>query len=49
MDLNMLGVLTGQERTQTEYEHLLTAAGFHLHRVIDTNQPRASILEAIPA
>jgi hypothetical protein len=48
MDLNMLGVLTGQERTQTQYQHLLTAAGFHLHRVIETNQPRASILEAIP-
>ena len=39
MDLNMLVVLGGRERTEEEYRRLLSAAGFRLERVIPTHSP----------
>jgi len=45
MDLNMLVMLTGRERTTTEYGALLTAGGFRFDRLIPTHSPY-SILEA---
>ena len=45
MDLNMLVLLGGQERTEEQFERLLKAAGFRLDRVIPTHSP-FSVIEA---
>jgi hypothetical protein len=45
IDLTMLGMLPGRERTRAEFEALLGASSFQLDRVIDTATP-LSILEA---
>ncbi len=45
LDLTMLGVLTGKERTDEEFRRLLNDAGFTLDRVLPTATPY-SILEA---
>ena len=45
MDLNMLVLLTGKERTELEYQDLLTAGGFKLDRVMPTQTP-FSVIEA---
>lgn len=47
MDLIMLTMTGGRERTESEYETLLAKAGFKLTRVIPTNS-FMSIVEAIP-
>jgi SAM-dependent methyltransferase len=39
MDLNMLVVLGGRERTEAEFEDLFREAGFRLERVIPTHSP----------
>jgi len=39
MDLNMLVLLGGQERTEEQFEGLLRAAGFRLERIIPTHSP----------
>jgi SAM-dependent methyltransferase len=39
MDLNMLVMLGGQERTKEQFEHLLQAADFRLDRIIPTHSP----------
>ncbi|HEX3606963.1 MAG TPA: methyltransferase [Candidatus Dormibacteraeota bacterium] len=39
MDLNMLVLLGGQERTEEHFERLLEGAGFRLERVIPTRSP----------
>jgi SAM-dependent methyltransferase len=39
MDLNMLVVLGGRERTEEEYRRLLSGVGFRLARVIPTHSP----------
>jgi hypothetical protein len=46
MDLNMLVMLGGQERTEAEYQRLLSGAGFRVARVIPTHSP-FSVIEAI--
>jgi O-methyltransferase len=46
IDLTMLGMLTGRERTLAEFDGLLAAAGFRLERVVDNPTP-LSILEAV--
>ena len=46
MDLNMLVLLTGRERTESEYRDLLAAGGFKLERVIPTHSP-FSVIEAL--
>ncbi|MCA1842741.1 MAG: acetylserotonin O-methyltransferase [Actinobacteria bacterium] len=45
MDLNMLVLLGGQERTEEHFERLLGAAGFRLERIIPTHSP-FSVIEA---
>lgn len=47
MDLEMLVVCGGRERTEAEYQTLLTTAGFSLQRVLPTLAP-LSILECRP-
>jgi len=48
LDLAMLLIPGGQERSQEEYRILLEKAGFRLTRVVPT-RTSASIIEAIPA
>ena len=45
MDLNMLVVAGGRERTEEEYQRLFQATGFRLERVIPTHSP-FSVIEA---
>ncbi len=47
MDLNMMAMTGGRERTVAEYEALLTHAGFKLDRVTRTTSPM-SVVEAVP-
>jgi hypothetical protein len=47
IDLNMLVMTGGKERTEQEFAQLLAAAGFNLPRVISTDLPH-SIVEAEP-
>lgn len=48
LDIHMLFLLGGRQRTRTEYEDLLAKAGFSIRREIDT-AGGISILEAVPA
>jgi hypothetical protein len=48
LDINMMVVPGGQERTRAEYERLFAGAGLRLQRVIATAST-LSILEAVPA
>ena len=49
MDLHMLALLHGQERTVTEYERLLGAAGLRLVRDVPTRSPAGlGVIEAVP-
>lgn len=48
LDLEMLVVLTGKERTEAEFRSLLAETGFKLARIVPTHSP-FSIIEAIPA
>jgi hypothetical protein len=47
-DLQMLVMLGGRERTESEFRSLLSAAGFTLTRTIPTESP-VSIVEAVPS
>jgi hypothetical protein len=46
LDLQMLALLNGKERTEKEYSQLLRTAGFRLDRVIDVGMSTA-ILESV--
>jgi SAM-dependent methyltransferase len=48
MDIIMLWLVGGRQRTRDEHARLLSAAGFQLERVIPTASD-ATILEAVPA
>jgi len=48
IDLEMLVIASGQERTEAEYRRLLAGAGWRLTRVIPTRSP-AQLVEAEPA
>jgi len=48
MDVNMLVVTGGRERTRVEFERLFAQAGLRLARVVATRAP-LSILEAVAA
>lgn len=48
LDIVMLIVPGGQERTAAEYTPLLAKAGFRLERVVPTQSP-VSVVEALPA
>lgn len=47
MDINMMAMTGGRERTQKEFAALLTGAGLKLSRVISTHSPMFSIVEAV--
>ena len=47
LDIAMLVMPGGQERTEAEYAALLSRAGFRLARVVPTNSP-VSVVEGIP-
>jgi hypothetical protein len=48
LDLNMMVMCGGKERTGAEFRLLFEASGFRLGRVVDTMAP-VSIIEAIPS
>ena len=48
LDMAMLVWPGGQERTLTEYDHLLSKGGFHLTRVVPTDSA-VNVVEAVPA
>jgi hypothetical protein len=49
MDLHMLTLLHGRERTAAEYERLLGVAGFRPVRIVPTRLPAGvSVIEAVP-
>ena len=48
LDMVMLAVTGGRERTEEQYRALLASAGFRLVRVVPTGSP-ASLIEAVPA
>jgi hypothetical protein len=48
LDMSMLTLTPGQERSEPEYRALLEKAKFNLNRVIPTNSS-VSIVEAFPA
>jgi hypothetical protein len=47
IDLNMMVMTGGAERTEAEYRELLARSGFHLERVVATRSP-FSVIEAVP-
>lgn len=47
MDINMLAMTGGRERTEKEFASLFSNAGLKLARVIPTHSPMFSIIEAI--
>lgn len=47
LDLNMMAMSSGRERTRTEFCTLLTAAGFRMSGIIATMAPQ-SLIEAVP-
>jgi hypothetical protein len=47
LDINMMAMSSGRERTKSEFQALLDAAGFKLTRIIPTLAPQ-SIIEARP-
>jgi len=49
LDLNMLAMTGGKERTEEEFSYLLYQSGLKLTRVIPTHTPMFSILEAVKA
>ncbi len=48
LDIVMLAVPGGRERTQAEYQSLLAAAGLRLQRIVPTRSP-VSVVEAVAA
>lgn len=48
LDIHMMALLGGKQRTQQQYAALLEAAGFSIERKLDLN-PGLSIIEAVPA
>jgi hypothetical protein len=46
LDLQMLALLSGKERTEKEYSEMLRATGFRLDRVVDVGMA-TSILESV--
>lgn len=47
LDLEMLVICDGKERTESEYRDLLAGAGFRLNRIVPTEAP-VSVIEADP-
>jgi O-methyltransferase domain len=49
MDVNMMVMLGGRERSEMEYGQLFAAAGLRLATTIETNTPMATVIEATAA
>lgn len=49
MDMQMMVILTGKERTEAEFSALLASAGLELVRVLPTSLPGRMLIEAAPA
>ncbi|WP_460062606.1 methyltransferase [Streptomyces sp. YKOK-I1] len=49
LDLHMMVVTGGQERTEHEYRRLLEAAGFKLNRAVAVARSDFHVIEAVPA
>lgn len=49
MDLNMLVMTGGRERTATEWKKLVEQSGLKLSRIISTDSPMSSIVEVVKA
>jgi hypothetical protein len=49
MDMNMMVMLGGRERSETEYGQLFAAARLRLATTIETNTPMATVIEATAA
>jgi hypothetical protein len=47
LDLNMLVMTRGRERTQADFEHLFNAAGYRLTKIVPTLAPQ-SLIEGVP-
>ncbi|MCY9515888.1 methyltransferase [Paenibacillus apiarius] len=47
LDMEMLAMSTGKERTQAEYERLFQQSGFRLNRIVPTST-HVSIIEGVP-
>jgi len=47
VDLHMLAVTGGRERSEAEYRQLLEAAGFSLRRIVPTRSPFC-VIEGVP-
>jgi hypothetical protein len=47
LDLNMLVMTGGRERTETEFHTLLDASGYRLTKIVPTMAPQ-SVIEAVP-
>ena len=47
LDLNMLVMTGGRERTETEFRTLLDASGYRLTKIVPTMAPQ-SVIEAVP-
>jgi O-methyltransferase domain len=47
MDLNVMVMTGGIERTEAEYRDLLAKSGFRIDRVVPTHSP-FSVVEALP-
>ena len=48
LDLNMMVMTGGRERTEAEFKSLLAASGYELRRVIRTRSP-VCVIEAVRA
>jgi SAM-dependent methyltransferase len=49
LDLEMMVICDGKERTEAEYRELLASAGFKLTRIIPTEGSPFGLVEAVPA
>jgi hypothetical protein len=47
LDLEMLTMCTGKERTEEQYRELLASAGLRLNRIVETTQ-MVDVIEALP-
>jgi len=49
LDLNMLALTGGRERTEVEFRNLLLRSGWHMTRVVRIAETPMCVVEAIPA
>ena len=49
MDINMMAMTGGRERTEKEFTALFAKAGLRLNRIVPTHSPMFSIVEVVKA